>query len=134
MRVPQAHVASILAAADAGFLLREANEVNRVAMPVKVGEYLAGGVPLIVSRMSEELDKLVRAYDAGIVVSWFELGETARQQEVRRVLSVLRDRADALHAGALALCEARFPWATHVPAIRQAYVHALRSVRSPSRP
>ena len=128
VRVPQAEVPGVLAAADAGFLLREPTPVNRVAMPVKVGEYLASGIPLIVSRISGELDELVRAYDAGVVVSWFELGEAERVQEVRRVLSVLRDRRDALRAGALALCEARFLWAAHVPVIRQAYAQALRSV------
>jgi glycosyltransferase involved in cell wall biosynthesis len=133
MRVAQPDVASVLAAADAGFLLREATRVNRVAMPVKVGEYLASGVPLILSRTSGELDDLVREYDAGVVVSWFDLGEAARMQEVRRVLSTLRERPDALRAGALALCEARFLWATHVPSMRRAYVDAVRSVRGATR-
>jgi glycosyltransferase involved in cell wall biosynthesis len=133
VRVAQPDVPRVLAAADAGFLLREPTEVNRVAMPVKVGEYVASGVPLVVSRISGELDDLVRTYDAGIVVPWFELGEAERVQEVRRVLSELRDRPDALRAGALALCEARFLWATHVPAIRRAYVQALRSGRASPR-
>src|SRR6185312_4274274 len=39
-RVPQEEVPAYLMAADAGFLLRQPSRMNRVSMPVKLGEYL----------------------------------------------------------------------------------------------
>ena len=47
--VPFNEVARYLAAADCGFLLRDASVVNQVAAPVKFGEYLASGTPPIMS-------------------------------------------------------------------------------------
>lgn len=46
--VPQKEVAKYLTAADAGILIRKPTLVNRVANPVKIAEYFAGGLSLIV--------------------------------------------------------------------------------------
>jgi glycosyltransferase involved in cell wall biosynthesis len=128
MRLPQRDVAKVLTAADAGFLLREPNEVNRVAMPVKVAEYLSSGVPLVTSRVAGWVDELVDAYNAGVVVDWFGCSADEQAREVRRVIRVIRDRRSAMREGALRLCRERFLWSHYLPAVREAYQAALRRV------
>lgn len=49
MHVAQEHVPSYLGAGDMGFLLRDGSLVNRVASPVKFAEYMAAGVPVLMS-------------------------------------------------------------------------------------
>jgi glycosyltransferase involved in cell wall biosynthesis len=130
MRLPQREVSNVLTAADAGFLLREPNEVNRVAMPVKVAEYLSSGVPLITSRVAGWVDELVDAYEAGIVVDWFGSSPDEQSREVARVVSALRERGTRLRTGALHLCRERFLWSDYLPSVREAYQRALHETQS----
>ncbi len=46
----QHEVAGALAACDAGILIRKPTLVNRVANPVKIAEYLAAGLPIIIEK------------------------------------------------------------------------------------
>ena len=47
---PQKEVGSALTACDAGILIRKPTLVNRVANPVKIAEYLAAGLPIIIEK------------------------------------------------------------------------------------
>ncbi len=47
---PQNEVAGALTACDAGILIRKPTLVNRVANPVKIAEYLAAGLPIIIEK------------------------------------------------------------------------------------
>lgn len=47
---PQKEVAGALTACDAGILIRKPTLVNRVANPVKIAEYLAAGLPIIIEK------------------------------------------------------------------------------------
>jgi hypothetical protein len=89
----QRDVARFLAAADYGLLLRESSPVNRVACPVKFGEYLASGVRLLTSPGIGDVSDLVTEFDLGIVVSPSNLGNTARRiaMDARRPNSVDAD-------------------------------------------
>lgn len=77
-----AEVHRLLAAADYGLLLREANAVNRVACPVKFGEYLAAGVrPILTPGIGEQSD-LVGRSNLGIVIALSDVGAAARRIEL----------------------------------------------------
>lgn len=54
--VPHSEVPMYLSACDIGFLLREDTILNRVACPTKLGEYLACGLPVIVSSIGNTWD------------------------------------------------------------------------------
>jgi glycosyltransferase involved in cell wall biosynthesis len=125
IRVPQAHVPDHLCVADAGLLLRAASDVNRVSMPVKVGEYLSCGVPLIVSRFSGWVDELVGSREAGIVIDWFGMDPSIQAREVARVIEAVERHGTRLREGALALCADRFLWSGYTGELRRAYVRAL---------
>lgn len=72
LSVPQAGVARLLAAADCGLLLREASIVNRVASPVKFAEYLAVGLPVILTEGIGDYSALVREEGLGLVLPAIE--------------------------------------------------------------
>ena len=58
-----------LAAADYGLLLRQSSTVNRVACPVKFGEYLACGVRPILTPGIGDQSRLAQDEDLGVVVT-----------------------------------------------------------------
>jgi hypothetical protein len=66
--VPHEEVAGYLAAADVGLLLREPCAVNEVASPVKFGEYLASGTPVILSEGIGDYSNLTRRENVGLVL------------------------------------------------------------------
>jgi glycosyltransferase involved in cell wall biosynthesis len=82
MSAPQAEVGDYLSACDLGFLLRKQTLVNKVAQPVKVGEYLAAGVPVVVEGEVGGVTEKLNAYGAGLSVlldgqsieSWRKVG------------------------------------------------------------
>jgi hypothetical protein len=128
MSVPQSQVADYLVAADAGFLLRDASSVNRVSVPVKIGEYLAAGVPVVVSSIEQWVDDVFDRNAAALVVEWF--GQPSAQQEdaVGSIMARLAKDGPSLRNQALELCRRRFVWSAHVPTVRDIYVSALRRV------
>ena len=65
--VPHGEIQHYLALADLGLLLRERSPVNRVASPVKFAEYLACGVPVLVSPGVGDCPEIVRRERVGYV-------------------------------------------------------------------
>jgi len=61
-------VAEMLRIADMALLLRKKNIVNKVAFAVKFGEYLASGVPVVVTKSAYEIARLVKKYRCGVVI------------------------------------------------------------------
>jgi glycosyltransferase involved in cell wall biosynthesis len=69
VNVPHHKVAGYLSAADAGVLfLRERGVLNQVCCPVKFAEYLACGLPVVISPGIGDCSSLVEARDVGVVV------------------------------------------------------------------
>ncbi len=75
-----------LAVSDLGLLLRERNSVNRVASPVKFAEYLASGLPVLVSPGVGDCPDIVRRDRVGYVLD-------ASAQLSRIVSEIVADRA-----------------------------------------
>lgn len=68
LSVPHGDVPAYLAAADLGLLLREDSIVNRVASPMKFAEYLACGVPVVLSDGIGDFSDLVGQTGIGCVL------------------------------------------------------------------
>lgn len=130
MRVTQSEVPRYLSAGDAGLLLRASSRMNRVSMPVKLGEYLSCGLPIVVSRVAGWVDEFVGDAGAGVVVDWFGVGDAARETEAARACRAIADDGDAMRTRALALCERRFLWSGYTDRVRDAYARALRRAES----
>lgn len=125
IRASQREVGDLLCAADAGMLLRADSSTNRVSMPVKLGEYLASGAPVIVSRVPGWVDEIVGRAGAGISVEVFGVSPERLRIEAWRTCLELDRRGDELRAHALALCRAEFLWARHVGTVRDHYASAI---------
>ncbi len=69
---------------DIGLLIREDNDVNRVAFPVKFSEYLRCGVPVI-SSISSDVINLIRDYDLG-----FKLENFNDDEEIRKIAKKIK--------------------------------------------
>jgi len=123
--VPQEEVSTYLIAADAGLLLREPSRMNRVSMPVKLGEYLSCGVPVIVSRMDGWVDDVIRDGDAGLAIAWFGISEEERKSTVASILSTLATQGARLREHAASLCRERFTWSQYTKPVREAYARSL---------
>lgn len=74
-RVAHNEVPRYLSCADAAFLLRSDNVVNRVASPTKLGEYLACGVPIITTAVAKAWPVYGRAAECFLVL------EEARRED-----------------------------------------------------
>jgi glycosyltransferase involved in cell wall biosynthesis len=69
-----------LSAADAGIIMRKDTVVNNVASPIKVGEYLGCGLPLILTKGIGDYSDLLPKAGIGLLLD--ESGNTARQVDV----------------------------------------------------
>lgn len=75
---PPGEAAKLLCAADYGLLLRQDDTVNRVACPVKFGEYLACGIRPVLSPHIGDQSDLMQATGLGVVVGLANPQESGR--------------------------------------------------------
>ena len=71
--VPHERMPTCLSQMDLGLLLRRPDTVNRVASPTKFAEYLAAGVPVLMTDGIGDYSDLCRAEALGLVLSATEL-------------------------------------------------------------
>ena len=102
-------VNSYLNAADIGLLLREKNIVNQVAAPVKIGEYLCSGLPILVSQGIGDLDDNIKQFNLGEIVNENNLKNT-----VEKLLQFNRIQIE--HTG-----KYLFGYARYIPIILDTY-------------
>lgn len=90
--LPQHEVKRYVSVLDAGFLLRKNSLVNKVANPVKIAEYLASGVPIIVEDNIGGVTALIKEYNAGVSVNVESAGsKQTGGSDVRKVMDWLGD-------------------------------------------
>ena len=82
LNVPQHQVAENLAAADLSILLRAQNMTNKVASPVKFAEYLAVGVPVMITPMIGDYSEITIKQSVGLEVS-----EPCDKLDIREICS-----------------------------------------------
>lgn len=68
LHLPPEKVPAFLMAADFALLVRQKHLINKVSLTVKFGEYLAAGLPVIVTASTGEAARLVTTYDCGAVI------------------------------------------------------------------
>lgn len=73
----QEEVYRYLSAADAGIIMREDTTVNNVSSPIKIGEYLGCGLPLILTKGIGDFSELISQAGIGLLLD--ETGDTAMQ-------------------------------------------------------
>ncbi|HSY76550.1 MAG TPA: glycosyl transferase, partial [Bacteroidia bacterium] len=79
-----------LQAADYGLLVREKSATNEVSSPVKFAEYLAAGLPVIISEHIGDYSQFVEEKNCGILVNKIEWSNLKRSsvEDKQRIQSI----------------------------------------------
>jgi hypothetical protein len=79
-------VSSYLSAADYGLLYREDSVTNKISSPVKFAEYLASGLPVIISKNVGDYSSFVTEKNCGLPfdsVNWATLKRPSEEEKKR---------------------------------------------------
>ena len=76
LSVDREEIPSYLVAADIGFLLREQEQLNSVAPPVKFAEYLTAGLAVVTSPGVGDISDLVQNKNLGILINSHNLKQS----------------------------------------------------------
>jgi|GEM_PF-2076023 len=79
-------VAEHLSAADFGILIREDHLVNRVASPLKFAEYLACGLPVLLSEGIGDTEETVEKHKVGVIIR-----KGSYKEALDQMIDLLRD-------------------------------------------
>lgn len=75
--------------AHIGILLRKQELLNRVSCPIKFGEYLTAGIPVVLTKGIGDTEELLSKYNIGVLIS--ELNETEYINASEKVFQLLED-------------------------------------------
>jgi glycosyltransferase involved in cell wall biosynthesis len=64
----QSEVMEYLKASDAGIIMRDDTLINNVACPVKIGEYLNAGLPVLLTRNIGDMSELIEKNRVGLII------------------------------------------------------------------
>jgi glycosyltransferase involved in cell wall biosynthesis len=118
-RLGPQEVAAELSKAHFGILLREPHVVNRVASPLKFSEYLACGLPVMLSDGIGDTGDIVRDYRVGVVVQ-----DQNYRAALKEMIDLLSD--PAVHARCLETAEREFNLDDSIAAYRAVYTLMVR--------
>lgn len=96
-------VAELLQEARLGFLIRAPGVVNRVSWPMKLGEYLGAGAPVVVSRCGWDAERLVETFAAGLVIDWSDAPEVTATSISRYLTAIGSGRPPGVELAAAEL-------------------------------
>jgi len=108
-------VPSWLNACEATALLRDRDEVNRVASPIKFGESLACGVPVLLSRGIGDASSLVASGGLGALFSGPDLREPGDLAALEGFLRESRERGKEMAGRCRRAARERWSWDEQVP-------------------
>lgn len=113
-------VAPHLAAADIGILLRDSSLVSRVASPVKFAEYLAAGLPVILTPNVGDYSALVAAEKVGIVMPNIDADDSV-VEAIAAFAQQPRDRLRDIQRRARAAADRHLSWPNYLDTFHLAY-------------
>jgi glycosyltransferase involved in cell wall biosynthesis len=114
-------VPDYLATADCGFLLRASSTVNRVASPVKFGEYLASGTPVIMSDGIGDYSELARRENVGVVLpkrSW----DTTAEAALKTFVSAYRQDPTSWQDRCQRVARQRLDYSAYLPRVAERFL------------
>lgn len=115
-----------LAAADVGLLLRDSSIVNRVASPVKFAEYLACGVPVIITDSVGDYPEIVESQRIGLVI---KSAESSHESDLalQEFLWALTDSAEQIRERAFRTAATQFTWTAMTDRLLSVYARKSRT-------
>lgn len=118
-------VAPHLAAADIGILFRDSSLVSRVSSPVKFAEYLAAGLPVVLTPNVGDYSALVAAEEVGIVMSHLNVDDSV-VETVAAFAQQPGDRLRDIQRRARAAADRHLSWPNYLDTFHLAYSSAAK--------
>lgn len=115
-------VSDYLNAGDVGLLLRSPNLVNQTASPTKFAEYLASGLPVLLSPDIGDTEEFVRRHCVGFVLS----AERTTEETVAFIRNVIDSRGQYAEVCRAAAAK-ELSWDTQIRQLELAYSVTSRS-------
>lgn len=126
-------VAGALTHLDAGVLLRKDVPTNRVSSPTKYAEYLASGVPVIITDCVGDYSADVKSYDLGCIVELpSDKAKIFAPQEITKVANYVAEVAkerDKFAQKARAYLKDKLLWESHIELLMDNYERLKQSRR-----
>ena len=126
--VEQSKVADYLTAMDIGLLLRAPNELNTFSQPVKFGEYLSAGLPVVVEEGTGDIASMLVRYETGYVVSLTGKQQRDFDNEVQNAVEWCRANNSAARKNARRFVNEYYTWDANVAIERKMYLDTLHKV------
>lgn len=130
--IPHERVGSLLGIADAGLLLRKAHPVNEVASPTKFGEYLAAGVPVIITDKIGDTSEIVARENIGVIISPADSG--VNEHDLKNVLSFaesLQSNRKEIADRCTNVAKGNLEWSNYAEILFDSYLKVIRSNKLP---
>ncbi len=112
-------------AMDAGLLLRAPSLLNSFAQPVKFGEYLANGLPVIVESGTGEVGDLVNYHGIGRVVSTYNMSTSEIDRQAFEITRWIEKERQTLSYKTRNFISKEYTWRAYLEIERSAYIMAL---------
>jgi len=126
LSLPPHDVPEYLTASDAGLLLRENSQVNHVAAPVKFGEYLASGTPVILTPGIGDYSEATVRFRLGEVIDLRE-SDTQLRERLRPWLKKIVSENGAIRERCRAFVREHLDWSRHLPTVTGLYARLLKN-------
>jgi glycosyltransferase involved in cell wall biosynthesis len=123
--VSQDEVGKYLSAMDVGLLLRAPSLLNTFSQPVKLGEYLSAGVPVIVENGTGAIPAILAQYNIGTTLSLVNKKGDELYNEVRKVLAWLENDFEQKRVSARSFVKDNYTWAANLSFEREMYMNTL---------
>lgn len=124
LTIPHAEMPGYLAACDVGLLIRDEHIVNQVASPVKFAEYLASGLPVLLTGNIGDYSECVRRDGLGYVLDQSGLGESRLPPGAAHFLAYYRGAPERVRRGCRRFAELNLAWTGHLATLLATYKRA----------
>ena len=125
--LPQTKVGEYLTAMDLGLLLRAPSELNNFSQPVKFGEYLSAGVPVVLEEGTGNISEMLDTYKIGCVIKLSGKKNGDFDAETGKALKWYDDHHDKVRSTTTTFVDQYYNWASNVQKERKMYSNALQS-------
>jgi glycosyltransferase involved in cell wall biosynthesis len=125
LSVPPAEVPRYLVAADMALLLRDDTLVNRVASPVKFAEYMAAGLPVLITPNLGDYSEAVCRHRLGTVLR-LQMTDADLTDRLSEFVASADFRERRMSERCVRFATDRLSWAKHLPTVLGIY-HRLHA-------
>ncbi len=131
LSVPQDKVADYLAGMDIGLLLRAPSVLINTSQPVKFGEYLSAGIPVVLEEGMKKAADILDEHQIGCVV---KISGKEQQweidNEVKKALDWFGLNKSTLQVNTRRFVEHQYTWKANVQKERTMYIQALEDSKA----